>query len=249
MAYSYTCPYCGQPTTITTPNYSNNFQVLKTEKSKHGIICLHHIAIACPNINCQELSLNIRLCSYGRPQNSIAGSYGPQETIYDWKLLPRSRARPQPDYIPEEIRNNYREACLILSDSPKASAAMSRRCLQGIVRNFWDIPMKKRGNLGAELNYVKDLVAHDTWEGIEAIRTVGDIGAHMEKSVDTIVDIEPHEAELLVELIETLLEDWYVTRYNRKQRTEKLGRIVVEKRNSQKISKERAKETNSESDE
>ena len=109
--------------------------------------------------------------------------------------------------------------------------------------------MKKRGNLGAELNYVKDLVAHDTWEGIEAIRTVGDIGAHMEKSVDTIVDIEPHEAELLVELIETLLEDWYVTRYNRKQRTEKLGRIVVEKRNSQKISKERAKETNSESDE
>lgn len=32
------------------------------------------------------------------------------------------------------IAEDYREACLVLADSPKASAALSRRCLQHILR-------------------------------------------------------------------------------------------------------------------
>src|SRR4051812_47799701 len=35
---------------------------------------------------------------------------------------------------PAEFTDNYREACLTFSDSPKASAALSRRCLQYLLR-------------------------------------------------------------------------------------------------------------------
>lgn len=148
--------------------------------------------------------------------------------------MPRSRAKPQPDYIPKQIRDDYLEACLIANDSPKASATLSRRCLQGIVRDYWDIPKNKRGNLGAELSYIREKLDSDTWDAIEAIRNTGDIGAHMEKDVNVIVDVEPAEAELLIELIETLLEDWYVERHRRRERNA-AARHLADKKQAERI--------------
>jgi hypothetical protein len=39
-----------------------------------------------------------------------------------------------PSEVPPEFANDYKEACLIIANSPKASAALSRRCLQNILR-------------------------------------------------------------------------------------------------------------------
>src|SRR5208283_5447921 len=36
--------------------------------------------------------------------------------------------------VPLKYAQDYNEACLVLNDSPKASAALSRRCLQNIIR-------------------------------------------------------------------------------------------------------------------
>ena len=44
-----------------------------------------------------------------------------------------SRKPPAPE-VPKPFCNDYKEACLVLDDSPKASAALSRRCLQAILR-------------------------------------------------------------------------------------------------------------------
>ncbi|MBX8463521.1 hypothetical protein K5E19_24145, partial [Enterobacter sp. RIT637] len=54
------------------------------------------------------------------------------------------------------------------------------------------------------------------------IRSIGNIGAHMEKDIDLIIDVDKEEAELLISLIETLLSDWYVERENRRLRSEKI---------------------------
>jgi len=35
-----------------------------------------------------------------------------------------------------------------------------------------------------------------TWEAIDAVRKLGNIGAHMEKDINVIVDVDPEEAEL-----------------------------------------------------
>jgi hypothetical protein len=44
-----------------------------------------------------------------------------------------------------------------------------------------------------------------------------------------IVDVDPDEAKLLIGLIETLVDDWYVTRHERKSRMEKLVDSVKSK--------------------
>jgi len=65
-------------------------------------------------------------------------------------------------------------------------------------------------------------ISPSQWNSIDAIRTIGNIGAHMGKDINIIIEIEPDEAKLLVELIENLIEDWYITREERKRRNTKV---------------------------
>jgi len=44
-----------------------------------------------------------------------------------------SNRPPVPPEVPPDFTEDYIEACLVLPDSPKASAALSRRCLQHIL--------------------------------------------------------------------------------------------------------------------
>ena len=225
---NFTCPYCNRVTTITEPNISKQAHEIETKESIHSKVVLGHTAIACPNSECKKLTLKVNLSEYR--WNGKGWRIGKE--IESWSLLPMSQSKPQPDYIPAVLREDYLEACAVLPHSAKASATLSRRCLQGIVRDFWDIPAGKRGNLGAELSYIKGQVPADTWEGIQAIRSVGDIGAHMEKDVNYVVDVEPEEASLLIELIEMLFEDWYVQSYKRKERSNR-AKALAEKKNKE----------------
>ena len=55
-------------------------------------------------------------------------NYYIDERFVEPKAISRS---PLPKEVPDNFANDYKEACLILADSPKASAALSRRCLPG----------------------------------------------------------------------------------------------------------------------
>jgi hypothetical protein len=138
-----------------------------------------------------------------------------KELLQLWALIPPSSARVLPDYVPRPIVDDYNEACLIRDLSPKASATLSRRCLQGIIRDFWGV---SKGRLAEEVNAIKDRTDPLVWEAIEGVRTIGNIGAHMEKNINVIVDVDPGEAQLLIELTELLVKDWYVARHEREQR-------------------------------
>ena len=48
------------------------------------------------------------------------------------------------------------------------------------------------------------------------------------------VDVEPNEAQLLVELIEILLKDWYVAREQKRLHLEAVVKLTVEKESVQK---------------
>jgi hypothetical protein len=65
-----------------------------------------------------------------------ANNWALDELENEWKLLPESRAKEFPDYVPAAILDDYRQACRIASFSPKASATLARRCLQGMIRDF-----------------------------------------------------------------------------------------------------------------
>jgi len=148
------------------------------------------------------------------------------EVYRKWDLVPESMAKAFPSCVPEVLMIDYREACSIMSLSPKASATLSRRCLQGILRDFWKV---KAGRLVDEIDSIQDKVDADVLAAITAVRKVGNIGAHMEKDINTIVDVEPKEAELLIGLIELLFKEWYVARENRSERLRKIKEIAEQK--------------------
>jgi len=120
---------------------------------------------------------------------------------------------------------------LIKEHSPKASATLSRRCLQGIIRDFWGV---KPGRLVDEIEAIKEKTDGLTWEAIDAVRKVGNIGAHMEKDINLIVNVDTNEAELLISLIETLFQDWYVSREEKRKRLERIVGIGSKKADAKK---------------
>ena len=125
--------------------------------------------------------------------------------LQSWTLLPPSAAKAFPEYVPKPIREDYVEACLIRDKSPKASATLSRRCLQGMIRDFWGIKGKR---LKDEIDALEEKVDGLTWKAIDGVRKIGNIGAHMEQDINVIVDVESNEAQLLIGLIEILVKDW-----------------------------------------
>jgi hypothetical protein len=61
-------------------------------------------------------------------------------------------------------------------------------------------------------------VSEESVEAIDAVRHIGNIGAHFEKDINLIVDVEPEEASALVSLTELLFQEWYVARHERQAR-------------------------------
>jgi hypothetical protein len=185
-------------------------------------------AIVCANNNCRNLTFNLNVCRWE--------SSGPNTVIHPFRLLPPSSARPQPDFIPEAIRTDYYEACAIASLSPKASATLARRCIQGMIRDFCGIA---RNRLIDEIRDLKKAVDEgkaptgvqaDTLEAIDAVRSIGNIGAHMEKDVNEIIDVDPDEARILIGLIEMLFSEWYVARDIRQKRIAAIVKVADEKK-------------------
>ena len=118
---------------------------------------------------------------------------------------------PVPNEVPKEIAEDYKEACLVLTDSSKASAALSRRCLQNLLRNAAKVT---HGNLHDEIQEVLDSGKLPTQlaESIDSIRVVGNFSAHPLKSKVTgeIVPVEPQEAEWNLDVLEALFDFYYV---------------------------------------
>jgi Domain of unknown function (DUF4145) len=194
-----------------------------TIPNTNGACRLRSIFYICPNSNCKKYSLFLSL---SKLESNGIGGWHEGGQIQFWQLIPNSKAQAFPDYVPKPILADYNEACLIKDLSPKASATLSRRCLQGIIRDFWKV---KPGKLVNEIAEIENKIDPTTWQAIEAVRTVGNIGAHMEKDIDLIVDVEPQEAELLIGLIEILIHDWYVNREKRKNHLSSLIAVADQK--------------------
>lgn len=217
MSFRWRCPYCDHNATIVDTNYgTNRFEF--DRGSKYGYQALKAYVTVCPNPECREYALELSLHDH---VDTGGNHYKDLDAKKRWSLLPASSAKPIPSYVPAPIIADYEEACAIKMLSPKASATLSRRCLQGMIRNFHGVAQK---TLFQEIEAIKDKVDPSTWAAIDAVRQIGNIGAHMEKDIDVIVDVDPDEAQLLINLIETLIQDWYVVRH---QREERLKNIVA----------------------
>lgn len=144
-----------------------------------------------------------------------------RQTIYDFAgfpdivdrmVWPRAISRaPLSSDVPDKFAVDYREACLVLADSPKASAALSRRCLQNLLREVAGV---KSSDLDKEIQQVLDAKSLPSQfaEAIDAIRTIGNFAAHPIKSQRTgeIINVEPGEAEWQLDTLEGLFDFYFV---------------------------------------
>lgn len=188
---THKCPYCGI-TYLVTPGLKDITEVRFGNSHRDELFYVfQHL---CPS--CDRVSFSGFTTGY---QGHFYFSFPPANSM------------PLPDYIPEAIRQDYLEAVQIRNLSPKAAATLARRCLQGMIHNFWGI---KEKNLNAEITALKGKISANQWAAIDGLRKVGNIGAHMEKDVELIVDVDQDEAQRLLKLIELLFKNWYIARYD-----------------------------------
>src|ERR1051326_1783184 len=132
---------------------------------------------------CGKLSLKLQMGdAMAAPGGQFVGIHGVRvESL----VHPRGALRPPcPTAVPAALADDYNEACLVLPESPKASAALSRRCLQHLLREAAKV---KPGNLANEIQEVIESGKLPTYlaESIDAVRHTGNFGAHPMKSQHT----------------------------------------------------------------
>lgn len=129
--------------------------------------------------------------------------------------------------VPQDIAQDYKEACLVLTDSPKASAALSRRCLQHLLRDRAGV---KDGNLSKEIEEAMQTLPSHLAGAIDSVRNIGNFAAHPIKSESTgeVVDVEPGEAEWNLDTLEGLFDHYYVQPALLKSKQDALNKKLAE---------------------
>ncbi len=126
--------------------------------------------------------------------------------------------------IPDKYQKDYKEASAILRLSPKASAAISRRLLQMILRDQFNI---KKKDLYQEIEAFIALTDIPSYlaDSVDAIRNIGNFAAHPLKSTQTgeIIEVEDGEAEWLLEVLEDLFDVAFVQPIKLQERKQRLN--------------------------
>lgn len=136
---------------------------------------------------------------------------------------------PAPPEVDEKFAEDYREACLVAALSPKASAALSRRCLQNILREKAEV---KQGNLANEIQEVIDSGKLPSYlsDAIDSIRNIGNFAAHPMKNTSTgeLIEIEPGEVDWLLDTLESLFDFYFVQPAKLKAKRDVLNKKLAE---------------------
>ena len=157
----------------------------------------------CPN--CQRLVIELHRARHP----NVTGIADQLVTLAYPKSIQRNLPPPE---VPEEFAKDYLEAALILRDSPKASAALSRRLLQHLLREKAGADQR---NLFDAIQHVVDqgnLPSHIA-ESLHTLRELGNFAAHPNKSTNTaeVIEVEHGEAEWCLDVIDALYDHYFVS--------------------------------------
>lgn len=167
----------------------------------------------CPS--CQKMIISLEYNEKGVSEEEFL--VYPKTNFYD----------KAPTEVPLHIAEDFDEAGLILNDSPKASAALSRRCLQTIIHEYFKI---NKRNLSEEIDEVMKQVPQYISKQLDAVRQIGNFSAHPIKSQNTgeIVNVETGEAKWCLDILQSLFEFCYVQPKIAEEKMEELNKKLAE---------------------
>lgn len=181
----------------------------------------------CPN--CKEPIVNLIRCE---------GDFGDQAEEFDGvdpngehtvrRIWPSGTGRQCPAEVSAELREDFEEAASVAAISPKASAALSRRCLQHLLIKCANV---KSRDLSKQIQEVIDShsLTSDLAGQLDAIRNIGNFAAHPQKDTSTgeILPVEPQEAEWNLDVLEELFDHYFVKPARIKKRKELLNQKLA----------------------
>lgn len=116
--------------------------------------------------------------------------------------------------MPPDIKEDYEEVCSVLPVSHEASAALSRRCLQAILRQRGYTQRDLAKQIDALLSEPNPMKAIPTAlrQTVDAIRNFGNFSAHPAADQTTlqVVAVDPGEAEWCLDILEEMFDHYYV---------------------------------------
>ena len=182
--------------------------------------------VKCPT--CERFVID--LLSAPEREDGVSQQQGSGEPKYDLTRLnelqvhPLGKSRPLSSDVPAAYADRFQKAVQVLPLAADASAALSRRLLQDLIREEAEITKR---DLYTEVQELLDSNAlpSDLANDLDAIRTVGNFAAHSIKSQSTgqVVDVEIGEAEWLIEVLEELFDFYFLRPKERQRRRDKLN--------------------------
>ena len=187
------CPHCS-----VTVFLESNFTGLASDVDGNWLV---YYSI-CPN--CRRLVIELHRARH----HNVTRVPNLLVTLEYPKSIQRNLPPPE---VPEEFTKDYFEAALIIRDSPKASAALSRRLLQHLLREKAGANQR---NLFDAIQYVVDegnLPSHIA-ASLHTLREFGNFAAHPNKSTNTaeVIEVEHGEAEWCLDVIDALYDHYFV---------------------------------------
>ena len=162
-----------------------------------------------------SISTECSICpNCGGPTLEFEFYYGTSQITKE-RVYPRGGPlAPPPSQVPDNLAQDYIEANEVLPISPKASAALSRRCLQTILNEAG----YKQSNLAKQVDSVltetdaSRALPGDLRDNLDAIRNFGNFSAHPinDQTSLQVIDVDEGEAEWSLQLVLDLFNHFYL---------------------------------------
>lgn len=211
------CPHCG--VTVRFLNGPNGWPQGSFQDSQLSQFQTQIVSAQCPACNRPVAAMN----AYSQAAPNAPLTYRGSKFIYPAVAY----RRPTPKDVPSNIRCDYEEAVLVLPDSEKASAALSRRCLQSLLR---ETAKTKSKDLADQIEEVLASLPAYLQQQLDAVRNIGNFAAHPLKSKSTgeIVEVEAGEAEWNLDVPDLLFDFYYEQPRIAQQRREALNKKLTD---------------------
>jgi len=205
------CPHCGTAAKFISPSKMGPNGTGYTDVSTRLFARSEKETVYVNSSECPEChKVIVSLATFDK-----AGKFLRENLVY-----PMHTTRLVPPEVPPQIGDDFVEAASVLPISEKASAALSRRCLQTVLT---ENGFKKK-DLNDQIADALPALPTRIAENLDAIRNIGNFAAHPMKHQSTglIVDVEPEEANWNLDVLEELFDFYYVQPKRAEEKRKKL---------------------------